>query len=212
MSLKAHPPTKEATLNLLLRTGQSSAARLANNLGISVQAMRRHLRSLEKEELIRSNTSSPGPGRPPNIWELTPKGRQTFNVNTKDFALNLLNSLDSTLSPEVFKQVLSNQTNKKEFIYKSRIGSGSCKSKLEQLIKLRREEGYFSELKKAPDSAGWQVIEYNCSIRQIAEAYPVFCDQELEMIRKIFPECKVDRRQWCIENDHYCGFLITPLI
>ena len=44
--------THEAALTLLLRQGEASAAELAQQLGVSVQVMRRHLRSLERDELV----------------------------------------------------------------------------------------------------------------------------------------------------------------
>ena len=50
MGAQAQAPTRETTLTLLLRQGETSAAKLAETLGISVQAMRRHLRSLEDDE------------------------------------------------------------------------------------------------------------------------------------------------------------------
>ena len=48
------PPlaTRDAVLALLLRQGEATAADLASSLGVSVQAMRRHLRSLEEDALV----------------------------------------------------------------------------------------------------------------------------------------------------------------
>ncbi len=211
MSLQAPIHTKEAALNLLLRMGKCNATKLASELGISVQAMRRHLRTLEQKGLVKSSPLSPGPGRPFNVWELTQKGKLSFNIKSQDFALTLLDSISSTLEEKSFKEILQTQAKKKELLYKSKIGTSSfLKTRLEELIKLRREEGFFSELKKATNGKGWQIIEYSCSIKKIAEAYPTFCEEELDLIRQIFPECKVERKQWCIEDGHCCGFLISP--
>ena len=58
MGANTNAPTRETTLTLLLRQGETSASRLADELGISVQAMRRHLRSLEDEGLIESTAVS----------------------------------------------------------------------------------------------------------------------------------------------------------
>ena len=65
MGASAQAPTREATLTLLLRQGQVSASALAEQLNISVQAMRRHLRTLEDEGLVESRAVSAGPGAPP---------------------------------------------------------------------------------------------------------------------------------------------------
>ena len=47
MSVSAQAPTREAALSLMLRQGELTAAQLAEALQVSVQVMRRHLRSLE---------------------------------------------------------------------------------------------------------------------------------------------------------------------
>ena len=70
MGAQAQAPTRETTLTLLLRQGETSAASLAETLGISVQAMRRHLRSLEDDELVEASPTPAGPGRPSNLWRL----------------------------------------------------------------------------------------------------------------------------------------------
>ena len=58
MGAQAQAPTRETTLTLLLRQGETSAATLAETLGISVQAMRRHLRSLEDDELVEASPTT----------------------------------------------------------------------------------------------------------------------------------------------------------
>ena len=60
MTAEAQTPTREVTLTLLLRQGETSAANLAASLGISVQAMRRHLRSLEDDGLVEASGGQAG--------------------------------------------------------------------------------------------------------------------------------------------------------
>ena len=79
MSSEAQITTRQATLTLLLKQGESSAGNLANSLGISVQAMRRLLRSLENQGLVQCNSIVNGRGRPMNFWQLTNKGQNEFH-------------------------------------------------------------------------------------------------------------------------------------
>ena len=79
MSFEVPATTRQATLTLLLKQGETSAASLAAALGISVQAMRRHLRSLEEDGLVSASIFSHGPGRPSNLWQLTSQGQNYFN-------------------------------------------------------------------------------------------------------------------------------------
>tara|TARA_Y100001968_G_C19127918_1_gene605215 strand:- start:32 stop:235 length:204 start_codon:yes stop_codon:yes gene_type:complete len=67
MIYQVHVTTREATLSLLLQKAEVSASNLALSLGISVQAMRRHLRSLELDGLVESIDIFMGPGTPSNL-------------------------------------------------------------------------------------------------------------------------------------------------
>ena len=57
------PTTRQAALTLLLRRGEATAAALAEELDVSVQVMRRHLRALEEEGLVMPSPAPTGPGR-----------------------------------------------------------------------------------------------------------------------------------------------------
>ena len=102
------------------------------------------------------------------------------------------------------------QAVEKAICYRNKIGKGSLKSRLKKLIDLRSEEGYLSELSSSSDGLSWYLHEFHCSIRLIAEKYPIVCDQELQLIRQTFPDCEVERVQWRLETVHSCGFHITP--
>ena len=100
--------THEATLTLLLRQGEASAAELADQLGVSVQVMRRHLRNLEREQLVEASPQTGGPGRPSNRWRLTAQGRGRFPDGSEHFALGLLHSLSQSLPAEQVRHLLRN--------------------------------------------------------------------------------------------------------
>ncbi|MFM7675546.1 MAG: iron-sulfur cluster biosynthesis transcriptional regulator SufR [Synechococcus sp.] len=200
--------TREAALTLLLRHGEATAAFLAESLEVSVQAMRRHLRSLEEEGLVDCHASQHGPGRPSNHWRLTPRGRQHFPDASDHFALGLLGSMADSLPPGTIDHLLGRQALDKAIDYRRQIGSGSLAERLERLVDLRRREGYLAECIADDDS--WVFSEYHCSVMRIAEQFPCICDQELQMIRHTFPDCRVERVHWRLNGGHSCGFRLTP--
>jgi len=213
MTSKVHASTREATLTYLLREGMSSASNLSVFMGISVQAMRRHLRSLELDGLVASSSISEGPGRPSNLWQLTLEGQNLFNngSGSEKFALELLDSIEDTLPNEMISNLLSNQSRQKADLYKRLVGNGKLTVRLEKLVQLRNAEGYMAEIHQLADgSSSWFLNAFHCSIRSIAEKYPIICDQELELIRSIFHDCQVTRVKWRLESGHSCGFQITP--
>jgi len=206
MSASTQAPTREAALTLMLRQGEITAAQLAEELEVSVQVMRRHLRSLEEEGLVEASPTSEGPGRPSNRWRLTSAGRGHFPDGSDDFALGLLTSMAASLPAEMVEGLLQRQATEKAADYRQRIGAGTLQERLEQLVELRRGEGYVAELRPDPDGSGWLMSEFHCSVMKIAEQFPCVCDQELQLIRHTFPDCQVERVHWLLEGGHACGF------
>ena len=196
--------TRDAVLTLLLRHGQATAAELARQLEVSVQVMRRHLRSLEDDGLVACSCTSDGPGRPSNRWQLTSKGRGRFPDGSEDFALDLLSAMAGNLPAGTVADLLQQQAHEKAARYRRQLGIGTLQQRLERLAELRRREGYVAECRA--DGDGWVISEYHCSVMRIAEQFPCVCDQELELLRQTFPDCEVDRVHWRLEAGHSCGF------
>ena len=69
-------------LNLLLRHGESTAAAIASTLHVSVQVMRRHLRSLELDGLVEANPTARGPAVPSTGGVSPELGRARFPDNS----------------------------------------------------------------------------------------------------------------------------------
>jgi DeoR family suf operon transcriptional repressor len=201
-------PTRQAALTLLLRRGQATATLLAEQLGVSVQAMRRHLRSLEEEGLVEASSTGAGPGRPSNHWQLTAKGQGQFPDGSEDFALGLLASMAGSLPPGTVQTLLEQQARDKAVSYRRHLGDGSLQQRLERLVELRRREGYVAEC--SSDGDGWLVSEFHCSVMRIAEQFPCVCDQELQLLRQTFPDCSVERVHWRLDQGHSCGFRLAP--
>jgi DeoR family suf operon transcriptional repressor len=204
-------PTREAVLALLLRHGEATAADLAARLSVSVQVMRRHLRGLGDEGLVEASPTPEGPGRPSNRWRLTAAGHQRFPNGSEHFALGLLHSLAGAMPPDALRLLLDQQALEKAGDYRRRIGSGSLAERLERLVDLRRQEGYVAECQPDPDqSDAWVISEYHCSVMRIAEQFPMVCDQELALIIHTFPDCRIERVHWRLEEGHSCGFRLSP--
>ena len=210
MTAPAQASTRDALLSLLLERGDAEAADMADALDLSVQAIRRHLRSLAEEGLAESSTAISGPGRPSNLWRITERGRERFPDGSRRFALGLLDSIRASLPEETLKQLLNQQAEEKAEQYRQQLGDGNLQQRLEQLTRLRREEGYITSCSPDDDGRSWRLQEVHCSVQRIAEEFPAVCDQELLLIRRTVPDCRVERVHWRLEGGHACGFRITP--
>ena len=210
MSLPVQANTRDAVLALLLEQGEAEAGDLARAQGISVQAMRRQLRSLGEAGLVEASTSSGGPGRPSNRWRLTSRGRRRFPDGSDRFALGLLDSMRATLPEQTVRDLLDQQAEAKAIHYRNQLGELPLPQRLQRLAALRREEGYATHCDPDDDGRSWRLQELNCSVQRIAEEFPAVCDQELLLIRRTVHDCQVERVHWRLEGGHACGFRITP--
>lgn len=222
MTSPLQPSTKDDILRYLLRRGQSSVQDLSDDLGITPQAIRRHLKDLEAETLIVHQSVSSGMGRPQHLYQLSKTGRSYFPEAYDRFALDLLDTLKATVPPDQLQGILRQQWRRKGLHYYESLGHLPLSQRVKRLVELRRSEGYMTDCRSTQDppleegledrgetEEAFVVTEYNCAIANVAESFPAICDYELELFRTALgQDCRVERTHWMIEGEHRCGYLI----
>ncbi|PSB00536.1 iron-sulfur cluster biosynthesis transcriptional regulator SufR [Merismopedia glauca] len=207
MAIAQPTSTKEDILQYLLKKDRSTAQELATSLNISPQAIRRHLKDLEVEELIGYESVTVGMGRPQHMYMLSEKGRDRFPNSYDRFAVSFLETLIKTLGYEQASTLLSQHWERKAQDYRDRLGNGSLSERLNNLVELRRQEGYMAELFPI-DASKFMLTEHNCAIAHIANSFPGVCGHELEMFAATLSDCEIERTHWAIDGEHRCGYLI----
>ncbi|MFN6568717.1 iron-sulfur cluster biosynthesis transcriptional regulator SufR [Dendronalium sp. ChiSLP03b] len=218
--------TKQDILEYLLKHSQATAFELSEVLDVSPQAIRRHLKDLEAEELVLySPIVQGGMGRPQHVYQLSRQGRDRLQSPSGDrygeFAVSLLDTLAETVGHDQFKSILQKQWERKAQEYCDRMGKGSLRERVENLVELRKAEGFMAEYhavdlddSSVGESPGdtlrdrFIFMEHNCAISNVAESFPTICGHELEMFAAILPDCTVERTHWIINGEHRCGYLV----
>jgi DeoR family transcriptional regulator, suf operon transcriptional repressor len=211
MTTIQQPSTKQDILHHLLKQGQATAQELAEQLQVTPQAIRRHLKDLETEGLILHQVIQTGMGRPNHLYELSQQGRSQFPDRYDDFAMSLLGTLAETVGQDQVSSILRKQWERKAIDYRTALGDGPLPERVTKLMELRRAEGYMAEC-HAVDPAAAQpqfiLTEYHCAISNIAASFPSICGHELEMFAIALPDCQVERTHWLVDGEHRCGYLI----
>ncbi|MEA5466611.1 iron-sulfur cluster biosynthesis transcriptional regulator SufR [Leptothoe sp. PORK10 BA2] len=202
------PSTKDDILQFLLKSGQSTAQALADSLGVSPQAIRRHLKDLQTEELVEHEAIQSGMGRPNYIYQLSVKGRAQFPSQYDQFAVSLLDTLTETVGAEQVAAILRQQWHRKAQHYCETLGSAPLPDRVQQLVELRQAEGYMAEFHHGEDENTYIITEYNCAIAQVAASYPAVCGHELAMFAVALPDCQVERTHWLVRGENLCGYRI----
>jgi DeoR family transcriptional regulator, suf operon transcriptional repressor len=212
MTIEQHTSTKQDILEYLLKHGQAIAQDLAIALDISPQAVRRHLKDLETEDLIVYKSVSAGTGRPQHIYHLSPKGRERFPDRYDRFAISFLDTLVDNLGYEQASEIIHRHWQKKSIDYRQKLGTGGLIDRVAKLVELRRQEGYMAEYHPLDGRDDKFILtEYNCAISQVANSFPAVCGHELEMFAAALADCQVERTHWIVDGEHQCGYLISTV-
>lgn len=213
--------TKQDILEYLLKHSQATAVELANSFDVSPQAIRRHLKDLDTEELVIYSVSEhPGMGRPQHVYKLSPRGKERLRRNRGEgfgdgygeFAVSLLDTLAATVGHEQVKTILQKQWQRKAQEYRQKVGNGSLQERMANLVQLREAEGFMAEFHSVDSCSSIEesfiFIEHTCAISNVAESFPSVCGHELEMFAAILPDCTVERTHWLNNGEHRCGYLM----
>ena len=221
MTVTQQSSTKEGILQHLLKQGQGTAHELAEVLGISPQAIRRHLKDLQEEGYIEYRVDREekqgdrqATGRPQYLYQLSRKGRDRFGNSHAEFAVSLLNTLAETVGRDRVSFILQKQWQRKTMDYRDRLKSGSLRDRVAALVELRKAEGYMAEWYPVDSDISddrFMLTEHNCPISDVAESFPTVCGHELEMFATLLPDCHVKRTHWMIDGQHRCGYLIEAV-
>lgn len=215
MASNSHTSTKQDLLQHLLMQGQATAQDLASALDVSPQAIRRHLKDLEDEQLIVHEVVQAGMGRPNHLYKLSRTGRDRFPHRYDEFAVGLLDTLTETFSQDQMQAILKKQWQRKADHYRQQMGDQSLPERLAALVAMRQAEGYMAEwctveqdVAATPDTKRFLFLEHHCAIANIAESFPSVCGNELAMFAAALPDCQVERTEWIVDGQHRCGYLI----
>ena len=215
--------TKQDILEYLHKHEKATALELAEVLDVTPQAIRRHLKDLETEELVlySSTVQAAGMGRPQHVYQLSRQGRDRLHRTMSDrfgdghghFAVSLLDTLAETMGHDQFKSILEKQWQRKALEYRDRVGSGSLRERVANLVEFRKAEGFMAEyhlvdVNDCFESDRFILMEHNCAISNVAESFPSICGHELEMFAAVLPDCTVERTHWIIDGEHRCGYLV----
>src|SRR3954468_21016744 len=99
-SREVDAPTRERVARTLLELGPSTAAVLAQRLDLTPAAVRRHLDHLVAEGAAEAReprvSATRGRGRPAKLFAITELGRDRFDQQYDDLALQALRFLEET--------------------------------------------------------------------------------------------------------------------
>jgi predicted ArsR family transcriptional regulator len=204
--------TRRALIKLLKMDGPIDSAQLGKRLGLTAMAVRQHLYALQSEGLVAAEERPVPLGRPAKFWQLTREADRLFPDAYAELSVALIDALKDTFGEEGLDRVLVSRCARQRADYSKRIRRGdSLEKKLKELARLRTEEGYMAEMRRAEDG-GYLLVENHCPICAAATACQGFCSTELDLFRAVLgPGVEVERVEHIVAGHQRCAYRITPV-
>jgi predicted ArsR family transcriptional regulator len=203
--------TRRAITKLLKTEGPIDSAQLGQRLGLTAMAVRQHLYALQREGLVASEERPVPIGRPAKFWRLTREADHLFPEAYAELSVALIDSVKDAFGDEGLERVLTSRCARQQVDYGRRIRPhDSLERKLEELAKVRSEEGYMAEVRREDDGS-FLLVENHCPICAAANACQGFCTTELDLFRSVLgPGVSVERAEHIIKGDNRCVYKVQP--
>lgn len=196
--------TRRRILMLLKENGELTADELAEMLGISAVAVRRHLAKLEADQLVTYEEVQRGMGRPSFVYQLGQAASNFFPSRYEELATEVLDTIRDLYGAEAIDAIFRVRTEQIIDDYRRKINGRSLDTRLAQLAKLRDADGYMSTWEVA-ENGTFILREANCPIIHAAAGCDSACDHDLALIENLL-DANVTRTYHLVRGDGACCY------
>lgn len=207
-ALATLPPTRRAVLDLLKKRGEQGADQLASSMGLTVSALRQQLSGLQKDGLVGFREARSGPGRPRHLYHLTPAAEGLYPRAYAELTNELLDYVGDA-QPELVDEIFRRRRQRRIENARTRLAGKDFADKVKELTSILDADGYLAETVAEPDGS-FLIIEHNCAILGIALRYGQACGTELDFIKTVLPEARIERIAHMVQGASNCSYRIRP--
>jgi len=179
--------TRDAVARHVLRRGPQTAAALADALGLSAAAIRRHLDALVADGVLIEREPRPaarrGRGRPARTYALTDEGRATFPHGYDDLATTALRYLNETGGADAVASFAAHRAASLEAAMAPSVSGATIAQRADGLASALTAQGYAAST--APSGVGVQVCQHHCPVAHVAAEFPELCEAETRAFERV---------------------------
>ncbi|CAB4961481.1 unannotated protein [freshwater metagenome] len=172
----------------ILENGPSTAADLAGRLDLTPAAVRRHLEHLLAEGIVESREQkvygTRGRGRPARVFALTEAGRDSFDQQYDDLAVQAMRFLAETQGEDAVVEFARRRVAFVERDYGVVTAADPDLTPAEALARVFTQNGYAASVRDLP-VVGEQLCQQHCPVSHVAHEFPQLCEAETEAIASV---------------------------
>ncbi len=205
------PATRRALLIALRKRGEARAEELAEQLDVTVSAVRQHLQSLTAADLVAHREQRAGPGRPRHVYRLAPAAEALFPRSYGELTVELLDYIGDE-DPDLVARAFERRRRARVERTRERLAGLDFDARVAEVARVLDEDGYLAEVERlddaagAPGTGGWRILEHNCAILAVAQRYGHACGAEIAFLREVLPDADVIRVSHILTGAHACTY------
>ncbi|NHC12170.1 helix-turn-helix transcriptional regulator [Motilibacter deserti] len=182
--------TRDRVARAILEGGPTTAVALADQLGLTPTAVRRHLDALVDSGRVEAREQRvAGPrrrGRPAKEFALTTSGHAAMTTAYDDLAASALRFLGATGGEQAVEAFARSRAAEIESRYSSAVEAAgpSAEERLRALADALSADGYAASVHSGP-AGGAQLCQGHCPVQSVAAQFPQLCDAEAESFARL---------------------------
>ena len=200
------PSARGSIVRLLKQRGELTAQAIAEALGISQVAVRKHLAALEAEHQVVVRRVPLPRGRPTLAYQLTEAAEALFPHTYNRLAMDLLAELEALDGEEKLRRLFRARNERLSRTYELRLADKDLPQQIEELARLRDEEGYMAVF-EIRDGI-FVLREHHCPIYEVAQRHPEACNCEQELFQRLLNK-DVRRETRLVDGQPSCEYRIA---
>jgi len=184
-----------------------TATELGAQFGLTANALRRHLKELESEGLVRCGRQVRGVGGPVLLYSLTEQGEALFPRAYDATLTTLLDGVRSQRGTDGVVELFRAQWEHVAGGAKEQLAALPLNERAQLLAELLTSHGYMAEAGASADASETLIREHNCVLRAVAEKFPEVCVAEERFLAE-FLGAVVERRQHIASGASCCEYCV----
>lgn len=204
--LAGHRGIRGQVLLEIKKSQPITAKELGLRFGMSANAMRRHLRELELEGMVRFGRERQAMGAPAFAYRLTDAGEALFPNGYKDALTEFLDKVAARDGRDAVVAMFEERYAQLARRLESELEAAPREQRLTALARALSEAGYMAEWQ---GSAGvFRLAEHNCAMRAVVQRFPEICAVEERFLRDVL-DAHVQREAHIGSGCNACEYAIS---
>jgi predicted ArsR family transcriptional regulator len=192
---------RAAVLLELKKAESLSTKELASRLGVSLNAVRHHLKDLEQQQLVEYRRERRGVGAPTLAYRLAPAGQALFPRGYETMLLSLLNAVVRAEGRGRAVAMLEEQFAFAAERVEQELAGAGADERLAAVARVLSEQGYMAE------ASNGGLIEHNCAVQEVAKQFPEICEAEARFLSAVL-QADIRRERHILSGCTACEYRV----